>query len=401
MINDYASTVYFQPLLKKYANSMKRTDTLDVHNSTLFTLAERLNKQIIDQLKNSGNKIVAVDINDASPPTHTYAEGAFGDVDLIFKVGGVQASRHTNTLLISNDMEFSVEPVPFLSDANWEIYNRMRLAGRILSLPYVAWFPWGFDSSPTFEQRKKMVLVRGGNHFQRYMMFLNMLKRGLVDANSGFFAREYTHSFCETCRRLLKSRQDKITWEHYRQTHWGCYSDVKWREPLDTNFFESGRRGQWHNRCIPMFMWLSEYFDQKAGPIDKGIVETVLNAPFDSGAKYSSLITNYLFYADYKWKFSINLPPRFWEGVQARTISLLPRRTNDQGYFPEVKDGDHYATFADDFSDLSEVVNSFTKEQYQHIASNAESIFNQSIKRGPSNTNDNLLNHIMEKINAI
>lgn len=401
-VNDYVPQVYFQPLAKRFSNQIKTTDTLDLRNSTVVTIGQRLTSEIIDQLKNNGNKIVSFDINDASPPTYTYVDGAFGNVDLIFKVGGIQVSRYTNSLMISNDMEFSVGPVPFLSDANWEIYHRMRQEGRLLSLPYVAWFPWGFDASPGFDERKKLVLVRGGNHFQRYIMFLNMLKRGLVDTNSGFFAREYAHSFCEECRRILKGT-GKYTWDLYWDRLHNCTSTVKWAFPseMEPNFFESGRRGQWHNKCIPMFLWLSNHFDQKAGPIDKGIVETVLNAPFDSGSKYSKIITQYMFYADYKWKFSINLPPRFWEAVQAGTINFLPRRTNDQEYFPETRDGEHYLTFADDFSDISDVVNFFTKERYDHIRNSAMNTFNHWIKRGPTHTNDNLLDYIMERINAI
>ena len=63
-------------------------------------------------------------------------------------------------------------------------------------------------------------------------------------------------------------------------------------------------------------------------------------------------------------------------------------------------DGEHYVTFADDFSDLKESCE-LSKEQYTHISENAYKMYREEICGTDYHISTNLIKHILEKINTI
>ena len=86
-----------------------------------------------------------------------------------------------------------------------------------------------------------------------------------------------------------------------------------------------------------------------------------------------------LLYGDYKWIFSVDIPPRFWQAANVDPINYLPRWTKNQSEFPEVKEGEHYIAFEEDFSDIDKIM-SITKEQHDLIVNNCRSMYEKWIK---------------------
>jgi hypothetical protein len=136
---------------------------------------------------------------------------------------------------------------------------------------------------------------------------------------------------------------------------------------------------RWNNKCVPLFYWLSEQFETYHGAIDKGLLESALNGHFLAEAPFYDLLRQSVFSGDYKWMFSVDIPPRFWQTASAHVINLLPKWTCNQVEFPELTEGNHYIGFAEDFSDLDSL-RSITKEQHDHITNNCFELYNHWIK---------------------
>jgi hypothetical protein len=126
-------------------------------------------------------------------------------------------------------------------------------------------------------------------------------------------------------------------------------------------------------------------------------VEKALNGRVLSVIQFYTILSTYLFYADYKWIFSVYAPPRFWEAAQAKVINVVPRRTNDQSYFPEMKEGDHYITFDEDFSDLDNLKD-IKKEKFEHITNETKALYDKWIHGTQYGISENLIKHILEEI---
>ena len=60
-------------------------------------------------------------------------------------------------------------------------------------------------------------------------------------------------------------------------------------------------------------------------------------------------------------------------------INYLPRWTKNQSEFPEVKEGEHYIAFEEDFSDIDKIM-SIMKEQHDLIVNNCRSMYEKWIK---------------------
>ena len=102
-------------------------------------------------------------------------------------------------------------------------------------------------------------------------------------------------------------------------------------------------------------------------------------------------------YGDFKWIFSIYAPPRFWEAANARTINIVPRFTNTQLHFPDMKDGEHYLSYDVDFSDINEL-SMIRREQYEYISNNCYKAYNEYIKGTEYIISTKLLEYMFKNI---
>lgn len=393
--NSYLTTRYFIPMVRAGVAQLLEGEMEDARDKTILVLAEHLNPGNIIHLKNNGNKLVSFDINDNSCLTYTYARTPEVElIDLIFTFSGVQKTQYSNTLAISKDLGYTVKPTPFLDDENWAIYDRMRQSGKLLSLPYHPALS-NVEIETPFDSRSPKCLIRGGNHFLRYQLFLNLLKCDLIGEGSEFFANYYGYLFCDDCKEQIS--KGGLSYQYYLEHKWNCTNEyVHWETVVPDDEFYNIHHAHWNNRCLPMHYWLTENFQKQYGPIDMAVVERTLNGMHRANLR--EIMGGYLFYGDFKWTHSICIPPRFWEASQSRSINLIPRFTNDQDYLPEVKEFDHYLTFSEDFSDLREVMISVSSEQWEHITRNCFELYDKWIKSDINNLNPNLTNYILEKI---
>jgi len=382
-----------------------KTTLNNIKNGIVIAHGEELTPAIIYNLKEQGNKIVSFDINDSSTFTYTYCnDPSISQIDLIFKISGLQNSRFGQEFILEDDLSYSSETRQFMNEWQWDVYCKMREENRIHSLPYILWkdFP---GHKWSYYQKKKKVLIRGGNHFYRYLLFLNLLKHNLCDESSGFPIGDYylpnmstQYRFCETCIEEFQ-KNGRLSYAYFKRNKHTCNNPyINWQEkPLPPGFFHTDV-GQWNNRCAPLFYFLADKIVEKHGEIDRRILEESLNTPYYHGDEFTRIASTYSIFGDFKWIFSIYAPPRFWEAASLSAVNLLPKRTNEQEYFPEIKEGEHYITFKEDFSDIKEVVESITEVDYNRITDNCLDHYHMWIKPGRLPVSVNLLKHMTEKI---
>jgi len=398
-VNIYLEQVYFMSLLNYSQGTTTpieiAADLRAVKNSIVLVDGIRLTPVTISQLKNNGNTICSFDINDHSSFDSMYGQSKeILDIDLIFKVAGIQEVQSSDEMYIDNNMHITKRLRPFCSDEHWQTYSTIKNSGRLHSLPYVMWRDPDIVPSLTWEGRKKLCLVRGGHHYQRFIMYLHFLKHHLVDEFSCFFTTHYVHQYCDDCRKIWKEHGG-MSLAHYRGSKTSC----RIPSPIPDDYFNGQTTGKahWNNQCVPFFYEAAEIFKKHHGDINLGLLEGALNSSPLADANLYNILKQYLFYCDYKWAFSILAPPRFWEAAAMKTINLYPRRINDQSFFPEMKDGEHYLTFSEDFSDLKDATN-ITKEQYEYISSNCFELYGKWIKGNQHKLSVFLINHILDKV---
>ena len=324
-------------------------------------------------------------------------------IDIIFKISGLQNKRFGYEVSIGDDLNFGLEERQYMNEQQWVIYCKMREQNRIHSLPYLLWeaFP---DRKVAYSDKIKKVLIRGGNHFYRYILMLNLLKLGAIDCNSNLGVRDYfslqmheNHRFCDSCIEE-HTKKKEISYEYYLTHKYNCNNKfIHWQGEIPLGFFHIDI-GSWNNKCLPLFYWLADKIEEKHGPLDKVLLQQILNGWRLEGAAFTDLIARYLLYADLKWIHSIYAPPRFWEATAMSTINLVPSRTNDQDYFPAIFDNEHYISFKEDFSDLQSVLKKVTEADYNRITNNCLDLYREWIKPGRYRVPDRLLNYITEVI---
>ena len=138
-------------------------------------------------------------------------------------------------------------------------------------------------------------------------------------------------------------------------------------------------------------------FNEKYGGVDIDLVQNIFNGKFITNW-FDTILNRYMFYADMKWIFSIYTPPRFWEAAGAHTINLSPERLNDQEQFPAIKDGVHYLSYKEDFSNIKEVIEGITQEQFEFITQNCFAIYKEWILPNKYSISDKLLQYIIDGI---
>jgi len=410
-INGYLTIKCLDPLVKYCGDigvQVELINTLDgLANSAVLAHASYFTPEVILRLKNSGNRLYSFDINDSS---WLYHLDAVHDVDLIFKFSGIQQTRYSDEIQVSKDIEYSKRPRPFFAgdpDEKWNAYANLRDAGKLIPMPYAPNYHEDVAHIP-FEQKNKHALIRGGNHYIRFHLFLNLLKAGLINSDSAFPVKCYfgksmvdQFKYCPDCLKTFETH-GKISYQHYldRET-WGCNNPyIKWNiDPTDEDF-RTDTSHKWNNRCLPLFYWLTERFQKQHGNIDMSLVENALNADYLSEAGMYPILARNMFYGDYKWVFSVDLPPRFWQGANAKIINLLPAWTKNQAQFPKVVEGDHYLAFDEIFEDIDKLKN-ITKEQHDHITNNCFEMYNTWIKGDEYEVSVNLLKYVLDNIRRI
>lgn len=399
--NEYLEKVYFRSLLAHNPNLIRISSLEWTKNATVLVNGDYLHPCVIRRLKEEKNTIIAFDINDNSLLSDTYRHAPeLSQVDLIFKIGGVQKINHSFDLSIDGDFNFNLQPRSFLPDDLWIAYKALSDASRLQSLPYV---PWGHKDAPerSYVQRSGKVLVRGGNHFYRFMVFLNLLKIGRLDEGSSFATADYYREdmnsqfrYCHTCRLMRRDLPDSGFQEMpYRPE--GCASIATWGGEKVEGLDRYETANHWNNRCPASFMWLTQQFEKKHGPVDHQLTERCLNGTYESAEKFTEALSNATFYTDLKWLFSIYCPPRFWEAANAGTLNYLPRRTNEQNHFPHIEDGVHYLTFGEDFVGFNPYVG---EKAFTEITENAREAYTGWVQPGVHPISERLCRHIFSQI---
>ncbi len=356
--NEYLSRMFLGSLRcykKDVGPEIETLDTLDgVTGKIILIAGDHLSHERISQLKENKNKVVVFDINDSSYLSSTYfGSSLIPELDLIFKISGVPKKNITLEPAIDENFIITSKEVKYLPDEEWEKF--MAIRHKIKSLPYTLWTPLVPPSYQINRPRNNKVLVGGGNHFWRVILFFKLVQQGLNDPDSQFCTSHYfaenmapQFRYCGPCREERKAHGRTPYHQHSFRPE--CTSIAKWGEPEDiVGGPGSGKPqyGMWNNRCPASFFWLAQQYEKLNGPLNSSI-EKALNGTFRHADDFVKSLGNASYYADYKWLNTIYAPPRFWEAASVGTVNLYPERTQDQEYWPPMESGEHYMTFPED-----------------------------------------------------
>lgn len=403
--HEYVTKMWFGPMFA-YARDhgivlQPVRSLIDQRNVGVLLTSDHLTPELIVTMKNNGCRIFAFNCVDSS---YVCGPIRYADeidlVDRLFMLTGIQRTQTSPELSIDQDFNVTTYQKPFIDDDTWAKFNRQRIEGRFIPLPYVPWDRFPVVPRLRFEDRKPGILFRGGNHFLRVLTYLFALQRGIANTDSSFQASPYfaedmnpDFRFCLPCRVVWKTNGGRypVTQDGGRGT---CNSPAPWGDgaPLDLS-----NHGWWNNRCPKSYYWLARRFEKRHGPIDWPHLEHALNAGSAEAPLHLNMVGQSLFYADLKWIFSIYTAQRFWESAAFGTINLMPERTNDQDYFPAIKPGEHYVTFREDFTDLSATIE---KDKFNHITENCRVLYEEWIRPTNYKTNTKLIRYIFEQIDA-
>lgn len=358
-------------------------------NCTLFVLTDYLTDGTIQMLKNNGVRIVGFNVTDSS-----YISGAcryavsLSMVDLIFMLSGVQTKNEGFEMVVNKDFTIGLEKRQFLVESAWQVFDYMRKAGRLQSLPYVHWEKQLPTEGRPYNLRSQKVLIRGGHHMRRFILALKLMQPDLLNCNSGFhpapyFADSMTHQFryCAECRRIFKQHGYYPNTAPNAGTH--CTNPM-WQHGV----VDLSEPGQWNNRCPRSFFAVAEKFGA-----DMGAVEKLLNGQWFGQKEHLGLLASITFTGDLKWLFSVYAAQRFWDAASVGCVNFLPERTNDQEYFPAMLNWNHYLTFNEGLDFLGDETR-ISEGLYNQISSEAKSAYETWIKPTEFTINTNLLHRI-------
>jgi hypothetical protein len=377
----------------------------DVRNATVVLLTDHLTEERILQLKNNGNKIVGFNVTDSA-----YISGAIrfakslSLVDLVFMLSGVQRCNKSRDWRLTENFEPEMFDKPFLPDETWGVFDYMRRAGRLQSLPYVPWTPLPDLPREPYGRRSQKVILRGGGHARRFILALFLDRLDLLDPNSGFvlfpyFADDMNPQFryCDRCRSEFKKDHRYAYLENgsRRRSINDCTSPAR-----NGTAWDLSDLGQWNNRCPESFFWMAEQFARHHGPVDMDMIESMLNARWLHPTDHMRAMSRIAFTSDIKWMHSIYAPQRFWEAAAAGCINVLPARVTEQDYFPHISAGMHYLMFEEPFENLK-LAFTLDEGSYNEMAGETRRLYEQWIAPTVYPVNTNLLAHIfgeMEKL---
>ena len=197
--NNYLTIMYFKELRKFCVDrDLPIEDILDlttVKNSTVLINASWLERGVITRLKENNNIIIAFDINDQTYFTEWIPEDEILYIDLIFEIAGLQKTKESYEIVIDDDLNYDRKKQRYRG-GKWGKYFEMINADKMRSLPHPPWNSIIADNV-SWEDRNKLVLLRGGHHYFRVHLYLQLLKNGLIDHNSMFSGPMYVHQYCD------------------------------------------------------------------------------------------------------------------------------------------------------------------------------------------------------------
>jgi hypothetical protein len=407
--HEYLTKVFFKGM-RQWLHANGRAHIEDnrlekIHNATVVTSADYLNAESIAILRNNNCRIVGFSCTDSSYIAQSCRAAAeMSQIDLIFALTGLQKFNHGHEVVVDKDFNVSLELRSFLPQADWTVFNDMRKAGRLQSLPYPHWSPLPELPARPYNERSQKVLIRGGCHARRFVLALMLMRKDLLDTNSGFVTAPYfaedmnpRFRYCEPCRKEFKAHR-KYPWREVKKAEDDCTSPAIWGYVDEYRDFDwETELGRWNNACPRSFYWLAEQFEKKHGAIDKTALEKLLNAQWLPAQAHQEMLARITFTSDLKWLFSIYAAQRFWDAAAAGCINLLPSRTADQDYFPRMYAGEHYLTFPESFEalDLHALIAEY---EYNEISANARALYSEWVKPGRFALNENLTAHIFSQI---
>lgn len=108
-------------------------------------------------------------------------------------------------------------------------------------------------------------------------------------------------------------------------------------------------------------------------------VAALLNSKWLSSEDHLKLLARITFTTDLKWLFSIYAAQRFWDAAMVGCLNILPRRTNDQQFWPEMNPGEHYLTFSEDLQTLP-LEFEVDEKTYSEVSANAKALYDSYMK---------------------
>ena len=409
---DYLAHKFFPPLIK-YGETknipITNIDSLDsIKNSVVIMFANYFTKDTIPLLKNNGNRLISFDVNDSSwlDEAYRFSPALSNALDLIFKFSGIPKVQYSDEVQIANDLTYYKHKKYYIENAqDWDSFCFLRDSDKIVPMPHIPWQQ--FNIIPVVFHKKAKVLIRGGNHYLRYHLFLNLAKHGLIGKWSAFILGDYhkpsmddLNRYCPDCvAEYLKNR--RISYMYYKDKVHTCNNPlIDWSDGPEEGVFQNHNNHKWNNKCIPLFYWLTERFIETHGPLDMDLVENALNGFWLRNEDFGSVLAQHLFYGDYKWIYSIDIPPRFWESSAAKTINLLPRWTSNQQHFPNLKEGEHYIAFDEAFEGLERIMD-ISQAEYEHITNNCRNLYSEWIAGAEYGISTKLMDRIFDKIEEV
>lgn len=410
--NEYLTKMWFVPLLKYLVDQGVAvalcSDVTTIRDSIVIIHGDKLSPERISELKNNGNKIVCFDINDSSYFSSAYHNSSETDfIDLIFKVSGIPRTNYTLDPSIDRNFAITSSEVNYLPENEWDNFKRIKDSGKIKPLPYVLWTPLNSSGEALrpYNARSGKALVRGGNHFWRVVLFFRLMQEGLDDPNSQFSTSAYfkesmeeRFKYCESCI-AEKNTYGKT---HYatEHDHKRCKSPATWGvsgEMFGGPAFGRNEFGYWNNRCPASFFWLAKEYEKTRGPLNQHALEHALNGDMQPFRDFSRDLSSATFFADLKWLNTIYAPPRFWEAAAVGTVNLLPRRTDDQEYFPIIEKDVHYITYPEDLSNFEDL-KGLSQDRWEDISKASKDLYETWIRGTKYAISENLLKHIKDSI---
>lgn len=381
--HDYLSPMYFQPM-REYAarNGIHLSDAVtltDVKNCIVCCLADYLDFDTVNLLKNNGNKIVGFSVTDSSYISQSCREAAvLSKIDLMFMLTGIQKVNTGYEFVFDKDLNIKLEERQFLPEEDWAAFNMMRISGRLKSLPYVHAEHQPHVPAQPYNLRSQKALIRGGHHMRRFILALKLMEIDRLDINSGFVTSPYFQDdmnpqfrYCDECRVVWKKNKAFPIGNHKFSN---CTNEDFRREPADLSDL-----GRWNNKCPLSFYGAATMLSERIRYKDNGQLEKLLNSRWLHQLAHLEMLARITFTADLKWLFSIYAAQRFWDAAMVGCVNLLPSRTADQDYFPVMYPNVHYAIFDERLAGLlgeTEIPESV----YNVISLNAKALYESHMK---------------------
>lgn len=402
--HDYLSPMYFQPM-REYAarNKIPLSDAVtltDVKNCIVCCLADYLDLDTVNMLKNNGNKIVGFSVTDSSYISQSCREAAvMSKVDLFFMLTGIQRINEGHEFIVDKDFNIQMEKRQFLPEQDWQAFNLMRISGRLKSLPYVHAERQPHVEAKPYNLRSQKALIRGGHHMRRFILALKLMEIDRLDINSGFVTKPYFQDdmnpqfrYCDTCRSTWKTHKSFPIGNHKFSR---CTNDDFRKEPTDLSDL-----GRWNNKCPLSFYGAATLLSETVKFKDNGQLEKLMNARWLPAHDHLAMLARITFTADLKWLFSIYAAQRFWDAAMVGCINALPLRTIDQEFFPNIIPGVHYQPFVEDMTDLDREFY-IEEPSYNEMSKATLALYNQWMRPSEYSISTNLLQKIFQDIEAI